>query len=104
MVLREGDVVAGVGADGRVKVMKIIKINFVEGDRILHVQAYKEIFRSLDAAAAAFKKKARLTIDVLHIPVDAEGMAPDANRILGNVPVTEAEKAVYKEYLREMGP
>lgn len=102
MVLREGDVVAGRSQDGKVRVMKILKINFIEGDRLLHSLAYKETFHSWEEAQAASDKKA-LTVLITHLPIDGEGLTPDANRVLVNEPITAKELEGYKEYLREVG-
>jgi hypothetical protein len=102
MVLREGDVVAGERADGQIRIMKILKIVYIEGDRLLHALCYKESFKSYDEAAAAHAKKV-LTIAITHVPIDGEGLTPDSNKVLGNEPVTEPELVGYKEYLKEMG-
>jgi hypothetical protein len=102
MVLREGDVVAGRASDGAVRVMKILKISFIEGDRLLHSVAYKESFKSYDDAAAAHTAK-QLTVAIAHLPIDGEGLTAEANKVLANEPVQPAELEGYKAYLKEMG-
>lgn len=102
MVLKEGDVVAGRSQDGKVRVMKIVKINYIEGDRLLHSIAYKETFHSWEEAQEAQKNKS-MTVMIAHLPIDGEGLTADANRVLANEPISEQELAGYKEYLKEVG-
>lgn len=102
MVLKEGDVVAGRSQDGKVRVMKIVKINYIEGDRLLHSIAYKETFHSWEEAADA-QKNHTMTVMIAHLPIDGEGLTADANRVLANEPVTEQDLSGYNEYLKEVG-
>jgi hypothetical protein len=102
MALHEGDTVAGIGEDSKVRVMKIVKINFQNGDRILHCLAYKESFNKVADAQAAYDRKANFTVETVHLPIDGEGMTPEANKILGNSPVTKPELAGYEAYVKEM--
>jgi hypothetical protein len=102
MALKVGDVVAGKSNDGKVRVMKIVHITFIEGDRLLHSVAYKETFKSYEEASAALKAKT-LSVAINHLPIDGEGMTPDSNSVLANEPVTKQELAGYETYLQEMG-
>jgi len=103
MVLRVGDVVAGRSAEGKVRIMKVVHITFVEGDRLLHAMAYKETFHSWDEAQAAHDAH-KLTVMLTHLPIDGEGLTPDANHVLANEPVTPKELEGYQQYLRDIGP
>ena len=102
MVVHEGDVVAGKSRDGKVRVMKVIKISYVEGDRLLHAIAYKETYHSWDEAKEAAAKHA-LTVMITHLPIDGEGLTADANRVLMHEPVTPKDLSGYKAYLKEVG-
>ena len=102
MILHEGDVVAGKSQDGKVRVMKIVKINYIEGERLLHSIAYKQTFHSWEEAAAAAKNHT-LTVMISHLPIDGEGLTADANRVLANEPITEQDLSGYREYVKEVG-
>jgi hypothetical protein len=102
-VVKEGDLVAGKSRDGKVRVMKVVKINFIEGDRLLHAMAFKETFKSYEEAAAAAAEH-KLTVLIYHLPIDGEGLTADSNKVLQNEPVTDKDLEGYKEYLKETGP
>jgi hypothetical protein len=103
MALKEGDLVAGVGTDGMVKVMKVLKISWVSGERVLHVMTFKEIFKGMETAREAIDKRGGLSVELLHMLVYAEGLSPDNNKVLLNQPVTEPELEGYRDYLKETG-
>jgi len=103
MVLREGDLVAGTSADGKVKVMKILKISYVNGERILHVMTFNEIFKGIEAAKEALARRGGLTIELLHMLVYAEGLSPRANKVMTNQSVTESDLEGYRQYLKDIG-
>jgi hypothetical protein len=83
--------------------LRVIAIDDNERSRIWHLMAYEELFPDIESAERALNNPGSLHVRTPHMALTDRAFERTPAARLGNRPLTDAERAEYKKWIKQDG-